>query len=121
MALFPQASNMATFRGENMIITNCHFGGPITVGSDFDNSLFVDNVQDTTFTFTNNAPLTSMVIPPRTPFWHVGIKTIDTAQLPAAASDMNNVLIFENAGIGDRNIIEYANSQRFRVDGGGAI
>ncbi len=121
MALFPQASSTLSLRGENMLVTDCHFGGAFTIASDFNNSKFKNNIMDTAYTLTNNAPLTSLIESPRTPFWQLGIKTIDTAQLPAASADMNNALVFENAAVGDRNAILYANSQRFRVDGGSAI
>ncbi len=121
MALFPQASSSLELRGENMIVSDCLFGGDFTIGSDFSNSKFKGNIMDTAYTLTNNAPLTSLIESPRTPFYQLGIKTIDTAQLPAASADMNNVLIFENAGIGNRNLIEYANSQRFRIDGGANV
>jgi hypothetical protein len=51
----------------------------------------------------------------------LGIRVVATASLPAASSDMNGSVIIEDAGAGDRNIIIYAGSQRFRIDGGAAF
>ena len=46
---------------------------------------------------------------------------VATGSLPAAATAMNGAVIIEDAGAGDRNLIIYAGSQRFRIDGGTAF
>ena len=46
---------------------------------------------------------------------------VATASLPAAGSSMDGTIIIEDAGAGDRNLIIYAGSQRFRIDGGAAF
>jgi hypothetical protein len=46
------------------------------------------------------------------------IPVVPTASLPAAAAAMDGVLLAEDAGAGDRNLILYAGAQRFRIDGG---
>lgn len=43
---------------------------------------------------------------------------IATANLPAAGVSEDGRVIIEDAGAGDRNLIIYAGSQRFRIDGG---
>jgi hypothetical protein len=46
---------------------------------------------------------------------------VATANLPAASADLNGLMLVEDAGAGDQNIIIYGNSQRFRIDGGAAF
>lgn len=53
--------------------------------------------------FTNNVPV------------------VATASLPAAGASMDGTVLIENAGAGDRNVILYAEAQRFRIDGGTAF
>ena len=51
----------------------------------------------------------------------VGIKGFDvipTANLPAAGVANHGRIIIEDAGAGDRNIIIYVGTERFRIDGG---
>jgi hypothetical protein len=121
MALYPQATNSLTLRGENMLVTDCNIGGDFTIASDFDNSKFVNNLHDTAYTMTNNAPLTSIVESPDTPFYKRGNHVIDTASLPAASAAMNGTILIENAGAGNRNLIVYAGGERFRIDGGANV
>jgi len=49
------------------------------------------------------------------------IPIVATSSLPAASASMNGVILIEDNGAGDRNIIIYAGSQRFRIDGGANI
>lgn len=53
--------------------------------------------------------------------WRVYHEVVATASLPAAAGAMNGVVLIEDNGAGDRNLILYAGSQRFRIDGGAAF
>ena len=46
---------------------------------------------------------------------------IGTGSLPAAAAAENGKVFIEDNGAGDRNIVFYAGSQRFRIDGGAAF
>ena len=46
---------------------------------------------------------------------------IATANLPAAGASEDGRIIIEDNGAGDRNLIIYAGSQRFRIDGGSAF
>lgn len=43
---------------------------------------------------------------------------IATASLPAAGATNDGLVVIEDAGAGDRNLIVYAGGQRFRIDGG---
>ena len=49
------------------------------------------------------------------------IPVVLTASLPAAAAAQDNMILIEDGGVGDRNVIIYAGGQRFRIDGGAAI
>lgn len=49
------------------------------------------------------------------------LRTVATASLPAAAAALNGTILLEDAGAGDRNIVIYAEGQRFRIDGGAAF
>ena len=49
------------------------------------------------------------------------VKVIPTADLPAANTQAEGRIIIEDAGAGDRNLIIYAEGQRFRIDGGAAF
>ena len=49
------------------------------------------------------------------------LRTVATASLPAAGAGMNGTILIEDAGAGDRNIIIYAEGERFRIDGGAAF
>lgn len=53
--------------------------------------------------------------------WRVYDEVVATGSLPAAGASMDGVLIIEDAGAGDRNLIIYAGGQRFRIDGGTAF
>jgi len=44
-----------------------------------------------------------------------------TASLPAADSSLDGLVLIEDGGTGDRNLIVYAGGQRFRIDGGSAV
>ena len=44
-----------------------------------------------------------------------------TADLPSAASAMDQYAIIDDAGAGNRNLILYAGGQRFRIDGGANV
>lgn len=44
-----------------------------------------------------------------------------TGALPAAGAANDGRMVLENVGVGDRNLIIYANGQRFRIDGGAAF
>lgn len=49
------------------------------------------------------------------------IPVVATGSLPAAGAAQNGLILIEDAGSGDRNIIIYAGGQRFRIDGGAAF
>lgn len=49
------------------------------------------------------------------------IPIVATSDLPAASTAMNGTILIEDNGTGNRNIIIYAGSQRFRIDGGANI
>lgn len=49
------------------------------------------------------------------------IPIVATSDLPAASAAMNGTILIEDNGTGDRNIIIYVGSQRFRIDGGANI
>lgn len=53
--------------------------------------------------------------------WRVYHDVVATASLPAAGASMNGVVLIEDNGTGDRNLIIYAGGQRFRIDGGAAF
>lgn len=53
--------------------------------------------------------------------WRVYNQVIATASLPAASSAMDGVVIIEDAGAGNRNLIIYGGGERFRIDGGAAV
>lgn len=48
-------------------------------------------------------------------------QTILTANLPAAGTEQNGKIVIEDAGAEDRNLIIYAEGQRFRIDGGASF
>lgn len=48
----------------------------------------------------------------------VSVGVVATASLPAAAAAMSGTVIIEDAGAGDRNLIIYGSTERFRIDGG---
>lgn len=52
---------------------------------------------------------------------NVHLPVVATADLPAASSAMDNTVLIEDNGTGDRNLVIYAGGQRFRLDGGGAF
>lgn len=49
------------------------------------------------------------------------IPSITTANLPAADAARNGLVVIENNGTGDGNLIIYVGAQRFRIDGGSAF
>lgn len=51
-------------------------------------------------------------------FGDIRIPVIATASLPAAGAQNDRRIVIEDAGAGDRNLIIYAEGQRFRIDGG---
>lgn len=53
--------------------------------------------------------------------WRVYNQVVATGSLPAAGASMDGVILIEDAGAGDRNLIIYAGGQRFRIDGGAAF
>jgi hypothetical protein len=53
--------------------------------------------------------------------WRVYHDVVATGSLPAGATAMNGVVLIEDAGAGDRNLIVYAGGERFRIDGGAAF
>jgi hypothetical protein len=53
--------------------------------------------------------------------WANGLRVVLTANLPAAGALQNGAVLIEDAGAGDRNLIVYAQGQRFRIDGGAAF
>lgn len=46
---------------------------------------------------------------------------VATADLPSGAAALNGVVLIEDGGSGDQNLIVYADGQRFRIDGGTAF
>ncbi len=46
------------------------------------------------------------------------LEVIATADLPAAAAAQDGRLVIEDVAAGDRNLVFYAQGQRFRLDGG---
>lgn len=50
--------------------------------------------------------------------WRVFNSIFATASLPAAGASADGLLIIEDVGAGDRNLILYAGGERFRIDGG---
>lgn len=46
---------------------------------------------------------------------------VATASLPAAGAARDGLMLLEDVGAGDRNLIIYAGSERFRIDGGAAF
>lgn len=48
----------------------------------------------------------------------IDVAVVATGSLPAAGAANDGRIIIEDAGVGDRNLIIYAGSQRFRIDGG---
>ena len=50
--------------------------------------------------------------------WRLFGAVVATGSLPAAAAAADGIIIIEDAGAGDRNLIIYAGGQRFRIDGG---
>lgn len=48
-------------------------------------------------------------------------RVVATASLPAAGASMDGEILIEDNGTGDRNLIVYAGTQRFRIDGGAAF
>jgi hypothetical protein len=48
-------------------------------------------------------------------------RVIATASLPGASANNDGLMVIEDAGAGDRNLIIYAGGQRFRIDGGAAF
>lgn len=55
------------------------------------------------------------------PVGGIDTRIVPTASLPAAAAAMNGHMLIEDAGAGNRNLIIYAGSERFRIDGGAAF
>lgn len=49
------------------------------------------------------------------------ILVLATGSLPAAGASQDGRIVIENAGAGDRNLILYAEGQRFRIDGGASF
>mgnify|MGYP001614191150 CR=1 FL=1 len=49
------------------------------------------------------------------------LRIVATASLPAAGASMNGTILIENVAAGDQNLVFYANSERYRVDGGTAF
>lgn len=56
-----------------------------------------------------------------TMFGVYGHPVVATASLPAAGAAQNGLILIEDAGAGDRNLIVYGGTQRFRIDGGAAV
>lgn len=51
----------------------------------------------------------------------LGIPVVLRANLPAAATAQDGLLIIDDNGAGDRNLMVYSGGQRFRIDGGAAV
>lgn len=49
------------------------------------------------------------------------LQPVPTANLPAAGASNDGLVVIEDAGAGNRNLIIYAGGQRFRIDGGSAF
>ena len=49
------------------------------------------------------------------------VDRVATADLPTAGATQNDRILIEDGGSGDRNLILYAQNQRFRIDGGAAF
>lgn len=50
-----------------------------------------------------------------------GMMVYPTASLPAAGAGNDGTVVIEDGGAGNRNLVVYAGSQRFRIDGGAAF
>jgi hypothetical protein len=48
-------------------------------------------------------------------------RVIATDSLPAGSADNDGLILIEDAGAGDRNLVFYAGAERFRLDGGTAF
>ena len=59
------------------------------------------------------------------PVWNTdqqhSLARVATGSLPAAAAGMDGVVLIEDAGSGDQNLVVYSDGQRFRIDGGTAF
>ena len=53
--------------------------------------------------------------------WRVFNSVIATGSLPAAGAAQDGLIIIEDAGAGNRNLIIYGGGERFRIDGGAAF
>jgi hypothetical protein len=53
--------------------------------------------------------------------WTNGLRVVLTADLPAAGALQDGMIVIEDGGAGNRNLVFYAGAQRFRVDGGAAF
>ena len=56
-----------------------------------------------------------------TMFGVYGIPVVARASLPAAGATQDGLIIVDDNGTGDRNLMVYAGAQRFRIDGGSAV
>ena len=56
-----------------------------------------------------------------TMFGVFGIPIVARASLPAAGATQDGLIIVDDNGAGDRNLMVYAGTQRFRIDGGAAV
>lgn len=50
-----------------------------------------------------------------------GIDVVARASLPAAGASQDGRILIDDNGTGDRNLMIYAGTQRFRIDGGAAV
>jgi hypothetical protein len=46
---------------------------------------------------------------------------VATGSLPAANANLNGLILIEDGGAGDQNLVIYSDGQRFRIDGGAAF
>lgn len=56
-----------------------------------------------------------------TMFGVFGIPIVARASLPAAGASQDNLIIIDDNGAGDRNLMLYAGGERFRIDGGATV
>jgi hypothetical protein len=108
-------NGMATERMSNMLIAD----NRVECGS---GTAFLFDASEGNNTWARNeyrgSPGTAFGLTPGTNDW---FPVMATASLPAAGAVMNNRVLIEDNGTGDRNLIMYAGGQRFRIDGGAAF
>lgn len=49
------------------------------------------------------------------------VEVVASSNMPAAGVSRDGLVVIEDAGTGDRNLVLYAGGQRFRIDGGPAV